>query len=253
MLDILRLTSSRLSQPKGQAALSLPPKKTDLLAGREETVTSQSSTRGMKNLSDGLTPDQDAEPDRGFNMMASELDRLRKENAKLACSRSAIELENKHLREKNLEAEQNMEQFRLHANVLQHELQACKDDLFRLQPMVQVTDSQIVNQFDHVCEEVSSWVDEEISSYERRAGALETGTCLVLDCGNPEIKTMLQKHPQASEYLLGSVIHQHLQRRVLGKHVYLFGLSQEEIAFLRTTEKRMAQLDPPRGKLKDFD
>lgn len=186
-------------------------------------------------------------------MMASELDRLRKENAKLACSRSAIELENKHLREKNLEAEQDMEQFRLHANVLQHELQACKDDLFRLQPIVQVTDAEIVKQFDHVCEQVSSWVDEEISSYERRAGALETDTCLVLDCGNLEIKAMLQKNPQASEYLPGSLIHGHLQRMVLGKHVYLFGLSQKEIAFLRTTEKRMAQLDPPRGKLKEFN
>ncbi|MCJ1244452.1 hypothetical protein MMC30_001650 [Trapelia coarctata] len=200
----------------------------------------------MKGSADGSGPNQDVELDRRLQMMASELDSLRKEKEKLVYDHSAVEVENKHLKEMNLKAEQDMQQLKLHANILQHELQACRDDLFRLQPIVQVTDAEIVKQFEHVCEQISSWVDEEISSFETRAGALENGTRFILECGGSEIRAMLQKNPQASEYLIGYVIHQHLQRRVLGKHVYLFGLTPDETTFLRTAEKKMAKLDPPR-------
>ena len=42
------------------------------------------------------------------------------------------------------------------------ELKTCKDNLFRLQPIIRLTASEISKQYETLCQHVSRWVDNEI-------------------------------------------------------------------------------------------
>ena len=50
-------------------------------------------------------------------------------------------------------------------------LEQCQDKLFQLQPANPIPDSQIVTQYNTLCERVGDWVDTEVSSFEKDRGS----------------------------------------------------------------------------------
>jgi len=178
---------------------------------------------------------------------SDELVRLSKEHEELKHSHDQLESANKRLAAAKDKIEHDLYQLGLRTTALQKELQACKDDIFRLQPVVQTTDTEIVSQFGAICEQISSWIDEEISYFERGPG-FGKEMPLFLCGGDQKLAALMKSHPKAGEYIIGSLIHEHLQSEILGQHNHLFGLPQESIFLLRITEESMVNLKPPRGK-----
>lgn len=126
------------------------------------------------------------------------------------------------------------------------ELQTCKDNLFRLQPIIQLTDSDISKQFETLCQRISSWVENEIFTFEDKHGD-HTNDATITDGGNTRIRRFLNSTPAAGEYLVSMLIHQHIQSDFFGEKVILFGLRPMFTKFLHSAEERMAELEPRRG------
>ena len=125
------------------------------------------------------------------------------------------------------------------------ELQKCKDDLFRLQPMVQPTDSELCDEFDGLCNRIVDWVDTELVAFDN--GPHGSGYPLAAR-GDPDIKALLENKNDLAEHILASTIHRFIQSGLFRSEVVLFGLSPKEAAFLQETEHHMAKLQPQRGR-----
>lgn len=150
--------------------------------------------------------------------------------------------------ERKADGERSLLALRTSAEAFKRELQACKDDLFRLQPIVQMSDAEVVGLYETVSQQISHWIDEEFLQLER-CNTQETGstTQLISDGGSLEVANFLRKYPAAAEYLVSSMIHMYLQDMVLGKHVYFLGLDGDTSNFLQEIEHSMAGLSPSRG------
>jgi len=166
---------------------------------------------------------------------------------KNSCTHSNLEHESKRLKSRNAKTQDHIHYLKNSNASLTLELQACKDDLFSLQPVAEVTDAEIIHQFENICEQVSSWVDGEISLFQGRAGG-SSAELRMFQCEEiPEIAAMLERISQTGEYLVEASVHRELQEGLLGNHIYLFGLSSDTISLLQAAEDKMKTLDPPRG------
>ncbi len=128
----------------------------------------------------------------------------------------------------------------------QRELSACKDDLFRLQPIAQIPDSDISKNFDFICQQIVNWIDGELLSFEQANPHLSQQDFFSI---GEDIKTgwHLEKNPELGEYLTRYLIHCYFEANMLGRNCPLLGLSRGEQELLQRTERSMAELDPPRG------
>ena len=175
-----------------------------------------------------------------------ELQELQNCHQELLQSYDEQETEIQNLAEWKGQAENTLEVLQIRSAALQQELQACKDDLFRLQPIAQVPDREIMNDFESLSQQIANWIDEEINAYEKIHPATETWQ-LFSDGGNSGAARILQKFPEAGEYLIRYTVHEYLQEHMFGKGAYLLGLPKETVQLLQTTEQNMASLEPPRG------
>ena len=126
------------------------------------------------------------------------------------------------------------------------QLQLCKDDLFRLQPMAQPPDSEIIKDFESMCQDIIGWIDAEISSFEKSYPSAELSH--IFSGGDlPEAIYLLQQFPTFGEYWVRWVVHRSLYNNMFSRSVYLLGLPKEMKQCLQAAEKRMASLEPPRG------
>ena len=124
----------------------------------------------------------------------------------------------------------------------------CKDDLFRLQPMSQLPDTEIVKDFESMCQDIISWIDVEISAFEKSHPSAESSD--IFSVGQSfEATYLLNRFPTFGEYLVRYVIHQCLRTLMFSRSVYLLGLPKETKEYLQAAEERMANLEPPRGIL----
>lgn len=128
----------------------------------------------------------------------------------------------------------------------QLELSKCRDELFRVQPAAQVSDAEIVEGFESLCQRITNWIDEVISTYEdSHPGA---GLERIFSAGHSESASrLLQVFPEAGEHLVRYQIHRHLRRYMLGKDVYMLGLSEEIKRALQIAEEGMEYLEPAKG------
>ncbi|MCJ1269841.1 hypothetical protein MMC22_009734 [Lobaria immixta] len=122
----------------------------------------------------------------------------------------------------------------------------CKDDLFQLQPVVQLTDSEILKQYETLCQLVSNWVDDEISRFEDKFGAAAHDTEASTGGGSSYVKKVLNSVPGADEYLVSTVIHMKMQEAFFGEGVILFGLDPGIAGLVLSTQQHMAKLQPER-------
>ena len=127
------------------------------------------------------------------------------------------------------------------------ELQACKDDLSRLQPAVQVPDSVVLQDFDTVCRKVVAWVDEEIDTWESAHPETESGHLFSVG-DNRCAAEYMSKYPDAGEYLAHYFINRILKQKLWGPHVRLLGLSDEAHCFVQHIEKAMTNGKHPKSR-----
>lgn len=145
----------------------------------------------------------------------------------------------------------DFQQLRTKLLASQQDLHTCKDDLFRLQPMNQAPDTEISNDFESICHEISSWIDGEISRFEKEhteANADTISANIFNFRGDRDAAWLTATHPNFGEYLVTFKIHQCLQETMFKDNVYLVGLSQGRKEILQTIESGMKELEPPRGK-----
>ena len=143
-------------------------------------------------------------------------------------------------------AEQQVEQLRSELESTQRHLQLCKDDLFRLQPMAQMPDTEVVKEFESVCQDVISWIDVEISAFEKTYPNAEQGQ-IFSGGAIPEAVYLLEQFPTFGEYWVRFLIHHCLHYTVFSRAVYLLGLPKETKQYLQAAEESMASLEPRRG------
>ena len=180
---------------------------------RVERTTEDHSRGTTKRLrsseagSTGFTTELERELQHKLQEMSSKLENAQKENQTLVRLRENLKSRNQQLESINSKAETNLHLLGIRTNKLQQDLEACKDDLFHLQPMIQVTDADIRSQYEGLCEQISSWVEEEISAFERENGVLLAGTQIISDDGNRDVQEILRADPEAAEYLVISIIH----------------------------------------------
>ena len=136
--------------------------------------------------------------------------------------------------------------------VLQGQLQACKDDLFRILPSSQVPDSAIAQRFENLDVQICDWIGMEISEYLDVWQAKHPGAQPKLFHHNGHIDTQnfLAEYPEmGGEYFLRHVIHRHLQKKLFDDGIYLFGLTTRFVNLFKTIEGGMSRSEPPRGKV----
>ena len=128
----------------------------------------------------------------------------------------------------------------------QRELSACKDDLFRLQPIAQTPDSDISKNFDFVCEQIVDWIDGELLRFEHANPHLSEKDFFSVG-GDLQMARHLQKNTELGEYLSRYLIHRYFEAKLLGPSCSLLGLARGDQRLLQRTERSMAELDPLRG------
>lgn len=205
----------------------------------------RSSTDEMPDAKEKIIQDQE----HWLQQQDDELVKLREQCQKLWISNDRHDAEIQALMEVLAKSSRDLEQLQKTNLSQHHELQTCKDNLFRLQPVTQLTDSDILKQYETLCQQVSNWVDNELSKFEDKSGYPVNDTRIITDGGSNSIKRLLNSTPEAGEYLVSAEIHENIQRHFFGENVILFGLSQNITGFLHCVEEHMATLEPRRGML----
>lgn len=134
--------------------------------------------------------------------------------------------------------------------ILKKELQACKDDLFRMQPASQITDSTIAQNFESLDDAINDWIDTEIARFTDKWQSKHGNTEPKLFHHNddPALIDFLLKYPDTGgEYVIRYEIHRCLQEALFGDDTILVGLQADSVNFLLCIEQGMRGLKPPRG------
>ncbi|KAL8726739.1 MAG: hypothetical protein Q9166_006534 [cf. Caloplaca sp. 2 TL-2023] len=126
-----------------------------------------------------------------------------------------------------------------------------KEDLLKHQPSDQMADSQIIEQYELLQENISSWVDTEVRRFEDHWKADHDGQYPQLNVfrpgSTPEYAKMLTVDLQfGGEYLAQSLVHYQLHEQLFQDHTLSFALDKGEVLFLDTAEEGVAKLNPPR-------
>ena len=141
---------------------------------------------------------------------------------------------------------QDLHETREHLAASQQELRACKDDLFRLQPVVRVTDADLSRDFESLCQRIDDWIEGEVSLFEDAHPNAKPGQ-MFSAVGSLELNKFMQKHSEFGEYYVRNIIHHHLQEIMFGREVFLFGIPDDLSQVLQGAEQSMAMLEPRRG------
>lgn len=131
-------------------------------------------------------------------------------------------------------------------HTLHGDLEACKDDLFRLQPAAQIPDTEIVSDFNSLAEKIHRWIEVELSDFERTNPAIRNQDFFSSD-SNADASKIIRKYPEVGEYLVRYEIHRYLQEHMLGDMVYLLGLPENVTSILQRAQDSMARLQPRKG------
>lgn len=188
-----------------------------------------------------------------LQQQGDQLYNLREDCQELSISNGRKDAEIRALTELQAHTKKELEQLQKMSSIQNRELETCKDNLFQLQPVIQLTDSEILKQYDTLCQQVSNWVDNEISKFEDKSGSPGNDTRTIVDGGSTRIKRLLNNAPGAGEYLISAIIHTEIQCNFFGGNVILFGLDRSFSELLHEAEERMVKLEPKRGMFLDAD
>ncbi|KAL8736693.1 MAG: hypothetical protein Q9166_000059 [cf. Caloplaca sp. 2 TL-2023] len=132
---------------------------------------------------------------------------------------------------------------------LDQELQACKDDLFKMQPRTKVPDSDVAKAYDDLHEHISSWVEGETSRFEINFRKHHKGPLpdLFFHKGSLAAKKFLSSYPTpGGEYFVRGVIQDMLHKKVFADEILLHGLDEPGTELLRRIEQSTGKTKPSR-------
>lgn len=138
---------------------------------------------------------------------------------------------------------------------LQENLTECKDDLLRLQPPSQISDSELSEQYSSLHQQISKWVDDETEDSQLLEKRFEDLSITKEDLPELLRKSLSNEHlrlgkkqPSSLPLILRYIIHYHLDQHIFREDIHLFGLDDHNTRLLRGIEQGMKKLEPPRGK-----
>lgn len=144
--------------------------------------------------------------------------------------------------------------WRLEAEGFREEMSRCKDALFSLQPQEQIPDSQISREWEALCDQISRWVDDEISTEAtlkallRKADEARQFTGIVAEFWNDDVQRLAARYPGSLDDLFQFQIHRLLEDRLFKDSIYLVTLNSNQAKLLRSLEVSLSNLKPERGK-----
>ena len=115
------------------------------------------------------------------------------------------------------------------------ELEACKDDLFRTQPLCQISYASIIDAFELLGEQIVNWIDDQAPAFEHAIPEVDVGSQFLLD------------YPSGGEYLCRHIVNRYLLEHTFGPNIHLFGVPAEYTHILAMIEQGKAAHRPPRG------
>ena len=183
---------------------------------------------------------------KGLQDVHEEIFNLRHSYNEIQHSYRYLQSEYEILNKLNTETMRNIHEMEAETNALRKKLEACKDDLFRLQPTRHITDAEIVNDFESLSQHIHNWIEVELTKYEQANPEAQEKDFFSGDRNGASVK-FLQRFPQAGEYLARYTIHRYIQEYMFADEVYLLGLSEEITDTLERAEVSMEQLGPPTG------
>ncbi len=157
----------------------------------------------------------------------------------------------KNLRVHYSESEQEVQSLEAKARTLRKDLEACKDDLFRLQPAAQTPDTEIISDFESLAQHIHNWIEVEINDYEKLCPKAVSKD-FFSSGGNEHVTMILRRLPDVGEYLVRYEIYRFLQEIMLGSDTYLLGLPDDIMDTIKRLEDGMAKLKPSRGMKHDW-
>ena len=177
----------------------------------------------------------------------------------MAKRNSHIEMLTKQTRDANGEREElesNNRKLQKQIKDINVNLTECKDDLLRLQPSSQVSDSEIGDKYNNLSQQITSWVDDQTEDsealeerFEKHATKESLGLDPILSMHINELHVKIaQSYPDSIPLLIQYVIHRCLEQYVLGNGIYFYGLDIRNIGLLQEAEQGMKLLEPSRGK-----
>ena len=149
----------------------------------------------------------------------------------------------------------------LRVQEITEDLQKCKDELFNLQPPNQVSDTHISAEWEALCSGITTWIDDHSGGIEDlriRLRELSTNKefSKALSEYWGEDRQLIANHYSQGSHILDELlrynIHCFLEEKVFGDRVYMVGLYPPEAKLLLTIERKLAQLEPRRGKKELF-
>lgn len=190
--------------------------------------------------------------DNELELKKTELSQLASDHDHLLRTNHTMLKDNQELAARISQLENDLGATQQQNNSIKHELQACKDDLFRMQPSTEIPDSVVAKAYDELQVHISSWLEGEISTFEtnyrkRHQGVLPN---LFDHRHQLEVKRIITEYPiTGGEYIVRCLIQRLLHREIFADSVLLLGLDEQETTLLQRVEQSMSKAKPPRGML----
>lgn len=216
------------------------------------------TSRSFTGLSGGLTQNNIADsaevedPDFELQRQKKERAQLESDHDQLVRTHQATIEENQNLKARTLQLEKTLDRSRQQNSSIKHELQACKDDLFKMQPRSEVPDSDVAKAYEELQVNISRWMEGEISHFEtnyRKRHPSGPSPNLFNHRDESAVKQILSDYPTSGgEYIVRCFIQTTLHSLVLADDILLLGLDEQETALLQRIEQSMGKAKPPRGE-----
>lgn len=137
---------------------------------------------------------------------------------------------------------------------LQKCLDDCKEQIFKMQPLEHMTDSEIADHYRSLCESVSDWTDKQFGDFENPFSRLQEY------CGEEASARLVhkyvvqgpgmdvvQRYPDAGSTIITFLIHHHLHHSILRENLYYPSLNEKCEEFISFIENAMRKNEPRRG------
>lgn len=189
-----------------------------------------------------------------FNVLDDHISHLQHERQKRDAHMESLTVQTREANEEKMTLEATNRRLQRQVRDLSNNLTECKDDLLRLQPISQVSDNEISDQYANLDQQISGWVDEKTEDTQaleeqiERTRSVEDVPKLFRQYVSSDFLRFAKKFPEFLPLLLRYLIHCCLGTFILDTDVYFFGLDARNIALLQGMEEGMRLLEPRRGE-----
>ena len=217
------------------------------------------TSRSFARLSGGLTQNNIADSaeveglDFELQRQKKEFAQLESDHDQLVRTHQATIEENQNLKGWTFQLDKQLEATMQQNTSFKLELQACKDDLFKLQPRSEIPDSALAQAYEELHVHISRWLEDEICHFETKYRERYHGPLpnLFNHQNRAALKQLMSEHPTlGGEFFVRYLIQIMLHQKIFSDDNLLLGLDEQETALLRLIERSMDE-NTLRGKVSD--